>query len=643
MRNNKTVMVTIALVALASMVLTACAPTTITQIVEVTRAVEIVQTELVTVQETVVQEIEVAPEAFTTPHPILSDLRVREAIAYCTDRAALINSVYAFVDDPSTLFMDTFIPKSHWAYTAPSISHDFDPEKGAALLDEAGWTLADGAAFRSNANGDELSLKFTTTNAAFRATWSAVFEANQAACGIRIVRLLAPASWWFGDTTGLSRRDFELGAFAWVGDADPGGQSLYSCDTIPLPSNNWAGQNSMGWCNEVADVAIKAANNTLDRDERIAQYAIAQDEFAKDMPSLPVFNRAEFLATNKDLTGFAPAPGEAYTSYNIYEWAIPGVDNLILGYTQEPASLFTLVENAFVAVNAYSVIGGRAITSLDYDYQANLYFTQLPTIENGGAVLSSVDVAEGDTVLDAEGNLVELAAGIKIRDGEGNIVDYTGGAATMQQMVLTWTLEDGIMWSDGTPLTAADAELGYKITCDPESGAVDYTTCERTAGVEFPDDTTQIVTLVPGYTPPLYFTITFGWYPAHRVLSDGRTLADVPAAEWTTLPEIAESPIDVGPYMITAWEKGQTMTFEANPFFYKGAPTTPTVTIKFVADTNQAVAQLLTGDVDVLFAETLGAGAEVATVKEAADAGQVTFYVEPSATWEHIDFNLFTK
>jgi ABC-type transport system substrate-binding protein len=642
MRNNKTAMVSIALVAIASMLLAACAPQTITQVVEVTRAVEIVQTELVTIQETVVQEV--AAEAYTTPHPILSDLRVRQAIAYCTDRRALIDISYpGLVEDPNTLTMDTFIPKDHWAYTAPSMPYNFDPDMGASLLDEAGWTLAEGAAVRSNANGDSLSLKFTTTNAAFRATWSAVFEQNMAACGIQVVRLLAPASWWFGDTTGLARRDFELGAFAWVGTADPGGQALYSCDSIPLPSNNWAGQNAMGWCNPVADAAIKAANNTLDRDERIAQYAIVQEEFAKDMISLPVFNRAEFLATNINLTGFAPAAGEAYTSYNIHEWEIPGVDTLVLGYTQEPASLFTLVENAFVAVNAYSVIGGRFYTSLDYDYQANLFFTQLPTLENGGAVLNSIDVAEGDMVIDATGNLAELAAGMQIKDGEGNVVDYAGGPTTMQQMVLTWVLEDGVMWSDGQPLVAADVELGYKITCDPESGAVDYTTCERTAGVEVVDDTTHIVTLVPGYTPPEYFLIQFGWYPSHRVLSDGRTLADVPAAEWTTLPEIAESPIDTGPYMITAWDKGQSMTFEANPFFYKGAPTTPNVIIKFVADTNQAVAQLLTGDVDVLFAETLGAGAEVVTVKEAADAGQVAFYSKASATWEHIDFNLFTK
>jgi ABC-type transport system substrate-binding protein len=105
----------------------------------------------------------------------------------------------------------------------------------------------------------------------------------------------------------------------------------------------------------------------------------------------------------------------------------------------------------------------------------------------------------------------------------------------------------------------------------------------------------------------------------------------------------AEMPIGTGPYMITDWVKGQSMTFAANPYFYLGAPATPNIVIQFVADTNQAVAQLLTGEVDVLFSETLGAGEEVLAVREAADRGEVAIYILPSATWEHVDFNLFIR
>lgn len=114
-----------------------------------------------------------AVEDYTTPHPILSDVRVRRAIAHCIDRDALIASVYPYVEDPSALLMDSFLPKTHWAYKGPYDFPWYDPEAGKALLEEAGWVQGDGPV-RTNANGEALSLKFTTTSAAFRQTWSQV-------------------------------------------------------------------------------------------------------------------------------------------------------------------------------------------------------------------------------------------------------------------------------------------------------------------------------------------------------------------------------------------------------------------------------------------------------------------------------------
>jgi len=98
-----------------------------------------------------------------------------------------------------------------------------------------------------------------------------------------------------------------------------------------------------------------------------------------------------------------------------------------------------------------------------------------------------------------------------------------------------------------------------------------------------------------------------------------------------------------GPYKIVSWEKGQTMVFEANENYYGNAPKIKKVIIQFYADTNAAVAALLTGNVDVLGTETLGAGAEVESVIKAAAEGKVQVATLASPTWEHIDFNLFVK
>jgi ABC-type transport system substrate-binding protein len=590
-----------------------------------------------------------ASQAFTTPHPILGDLKVRQAIAYCTNRPELIKSVYPFLgaDQQKGLLMDTFLPQGHWALAKDGItSYAFDAKKGGALLDDAGWKLPDGGTVRQNDKGDPLSLSFTTTNAQFRQTWSAVFIQQLAACGIQIVPTYAPGSWWFGSSTGLARRDFELGAFAWVGSADPGGQTLYSCKQIPSPSNNWEGQNYMGWCNDTASKAIVAANNSLDRNERIKQYAIVQQEFTKDLVSLPLFNRLQAEAASNRVVGFKADPTEYYTA-NADSWSVKDGDTVVIGFTQEPASMWGTVESSAVQVTAAKLLAAQYVTQYNYDYQP-VAQKALATIESGAAKNEDVDVKEGDMVWTTAGEPAKLAKDVEVTTADGTTVKYASGALKLKKLTVTYTFVDGLKWQDGEPMKKADYELAYKIDCSPDSGAVSLTTCKSIDKVDFTSDSSYTVTYLPGVQWPTYFNAPIGAYPAHQVIKSdgaykGKTLADVPAKDWSTLPEIAETPMSNGPYILEKWEKGQSMTFTANPNYYKGAPKVKKIIIKFIADTNQAVAQLLTGDLDIVGSETLGAGAEVQTVLDAAKKGTVQAYTIASPTWEHVDFNLFVK
>ncbi|HRE28838.1 MAG TPA: hypothetical protein PK954_19500, partial [Anaerolineales bacterium] len=289
---------------------------------------------------------------------------------------------------------------------------------------------------------------FTTTTAAFRVTWASVFEQQMAACGIQIVRNHVPASWWFGSESGLVRRDFELGAYAWVGETDPKGQTLYACNQIPLPTNNWTGQNYMGWCNEAASNAIQAANNSLDQAERIEQYKLFQIEFAKDMVSLPVFQRAEGNAATLALQNFKPSATEYYT-WNSHEWSLTdGGEELVLGLSQEPASMYTLIESAAVQRTVAYLVFEGAITQYNYNYQTDLQ-AEIPTIDNGGLVINTVDVAEGTEIIDAtgqatdaEGNMVTLSAGVSIQNENGEVVTFEGGSAMMRQLVVSYKFQD---------------------------------------------------------------------------------------------------------------------------------------------------------------------------------------------------------
>ncbi len=621
------------LLVVASMILTACGGAATPAATDAPAVAPATQAPVV---EVIPTEAPITATSYTTPHPILGDLKVRQALAYCTNKTDLTKSVYPLLDEATqaSLVMNTFIPTSHWAYAGDEniTIYEFDPAKGAALLDEAGWTLAEGAAVRSNAAGEALSLKFTTTSAAFRQTWGAIWTAQMADCGVEIIPLYAPASWWFGDTTGIARRDYELGAFAWVGQADPGGQTLYACDQIPLPENGWIGQNAMGWCNELASTNIKLANNTLVKDERIAAYTIVQQEFTKDVPSIPLFNRTETFATAADLSGFAPVPGQEYYNYNVGEWEKAGSDTVILGFTQEPASLFTLVEDAFVANIAYQIVRPAQETHLNYEFKNSEVMKELPTIENGGTVNNDVEVAEGAKVVDADGNVVDLAPGVFVLNSAGERVEFTGGSVTMKQLVSKFALADGVKWEDGTPVTEADLALGQKIACDPESGATSFITCDKTASAEFADNGyTQ--TWLPGVQDPLYFVPVWPIYPAHQ-------LGDVPAAEWATNPLVAETPLSYGPYKLVEWVKGEKMVFAANENWVGTPPKSPNLVIQIITP-ESAEGLLLGGEIDILDSTSLAGLSETMAAAEAE--GKIITFVEAGATWEHIDVQLFLR
>jgi ABC-type transport system substrate-binding protein len=199
-------------------------------------------------------------------------------------------------------------------------------------------------------------------------------------------------------------------------------------------------------------------------------------------------------------------------------------------------------------------------------------------------------------------------------------------------------------FSDGVPLAQADLELGYKVWCDKAVGSTSYILCDMVSDIKIAD-LTETITWWPGRQDPLYFLAPFGWYPAHQVITSdgpykGKTLADVPPKDWSTLPEVAEKPMDVGPYVLTDWKKGESMTFTANPYFYGTAPLTKTIVIQFITSEN-AEAQLLGGQVDLLDSTSIVSLSQ--TLKDASDAGKITVFLAPSATWEHIDINMFLK
>jgi peptide/nickel transport system substrate-binding protein len=263
------------------------------------------------------------------PHPILSDVNMRRAVAYCTDKDALIAAAYPLLNasERAELVADGFIPKDSWAYVTPATVYPYDPDAGRTLLEGAGWLLPSGEDIRMK-DGKQLALTLRTTDADMRLAFMPVFEQQMRVCGIRVIRSHVPFNEFIDK---IVWRDFELTEFGWMMDPDePGGLELYACDQIPAPENDWArGNNFMGWCNQDASQEISLANDTtLSEAERITHYQNFIDLFAEDVPSLPLFWREgaptfEHIDFNFGtyLQQVEVTPGaEALLAYKHYHW-----------------------------------------------------------------------------------------------------------------------------------------------------------------------------------------------------------------------------------------------------------------------------------------------------------------------------------
>ena len=86
----------------------------------------------------------------------LSDLRVRQALAYGIDKQAIIDTVYG---DGNAYVCDDVFPSNHWSHSDNVTVYDYDPAKSKELLEEAGYTMNDATGYYEK-DGKTLHLTY---------------------------------------------------------------------------------------------------------------------------------------------------------------------------------------------------------------------------------------------------------------------------------------------------------------------------------------------------------------------------------------------------------------------------------------------------------------------------------------------------
>jgi peptide/nickel transport system substrate-binding protein len=314
------------------------------------------------------------------------------------------------------------------------------------------------------------------------------------------------------------------------------------------------------------------------------------------------------------------------------EPAPAGPKDLIVCQAQEPDTMYPYGGSMLAARSVQHAVFTNYITNLSFGYQAD-GLEKLPSIADGDAVVNEVEVQPGDMVRDVTDTVVAWGEGVTVENAAGEEVAFDGNPVMMKQMVVDFTMMPTV-WSDGTPVSADDSVYAYELTGDPDTPVSKYTN-ERTASYEATGDLSTRWTGMPGFLDSTYF-INF-WVPKPRHAWSGYTAAELLEAE-----DVSRTPIGDGAFRIVEWVAGDSIVLEKNEFYYRadeGLPYLDSVTYKFIPDTNQLVAQLLSGQCDIGTQDGMDVG-QAPFLIEAEANGLLVPYFQTGTVYEHIDFGI---
>jgi peptide/nickel transport system substrate-binding protein len=236
---------------------------------------------------------------------------------------------------------------------------------------------------------------------------------------------------------------------------------------------------------------------------------------------------------------------------------------------------------------------------VDYGYEATI-LEKIPTLEDGDAQLSPVTVNAGSEVVDTSGNVVLLSTGTRVRPtgcrSDDCAIAYDGSSSLqMDQMVVTFTLLEGLMWSDGTPITTSDSIYSYGLASSDITPGSKFL-IDRTETYEAADDLTIQWWGKPGYIDPDYYTNFWLPLPEHA-------WSEFPPDQLLQVDVSAKLPMGWGPYIIDEWEAGQQLHLVKNLNYFRagsGLPKFDELTFLIFPNTDAALTALVDGTCDVL-------------------------------------------
>ncbi len=213
-------------------------------------------------------------------------------------------------------------------------------------------------------------------------------------------------------------------------------------------------------------------------------------------------------------------------------------------------------------------------------------------------------------------------------DVAATVPTLQNGGISADGKTVTYILRRNVRWQDGQPLTASDVVFTAHAIMNSANNVFSHYGFEDIAGVTAPSRYTVRVRLEKPMSTILteFFAPSnnFGILPEH-LLEGYANLNRIP---------FNAMPIGSGPFRVAQWQRGDHITLVRNPLYFRGNPGIAQIVLKFTPDSNTALSELRTGEVNAyLFSDPL----------HAAEYGRISseqVVRAPFASFGDLEFNM---
>lgn len=243
--------------------------------------------------------------AFNTTAAPVDDVRVRQAFNYGIDEPAIIDSVLQGVETPAV---------GPWAPSVPARwrnedlePYDYQPDRAASLLEEAGWTMNDGTRSR---DGEPLAVTlWTYTSRAAQPLIAQAVQSQLGEIGFDIeVRATGYGAMDDAHAAGDAHVTLEnWSMYGWP--PDPDRLTFYYHSSASM---------APGYANDRVDEILKTGRRTTDSAKRERLYNELQSIVQEELPLGYFSYPASIVGVNAAVESYRPHPTQ-------YKWGLGAI------------------------------------------------------------------------------------------------------------------------------------------------------------------------------------------------------------------------------------------------------------------------------------------------------------------------------